>query len=314
MGSFTPRALIFGDSEKPAYFRLLKDFLFKLGLRETTGVSSPADIAQHLQENIWPILLVDHTEGQEDGFVTFERLQKTLGFELLPILVLAPQERVVFGLFGVSAGARGVLAKPLQPQEAARMFRALIPPAGDPATTLALQVSRLLLKGELAKAMPALTKLAAVPVFKRHAEVALARCEMKLGLMAQANQRLMRLAQKEEPDIRILCEIAEFHKSNAQHSLAISAYKRIHALHPQLHIKTWDQILLHVELDELDEAALLLDELQGNTHFRDSSTEGLARLMYFMGLTQSVANVLKMNPEALKNYYNWLNVCAKARG
>lgn len=314
MGSFNTRALVFGDQEQTAYFRLLKDFLFKIGLRDTTTVSSESEIAHHILENTWPILFIDHTDGHNDGFVSFERLQRTLGLDLLPILILAPKEKVVFNLFGASAGARGVLEKPLQPQEAARLLRAVVPSNGDPATTLALQISRLLLKGDYAKAIPALTKLATVSSFKRQAEIALARCEIKLGLMAQANQRLNRLIQKEDPDIRTLCEIAHFHKQNSQHSMAISAYKRIRAMHPQLHIKTWDQILLHIELDQLDEAALLLDDLQGDQNFRDTSTEGLARLMHFLGLTQSVANVLKAQPEALKKYFHWLSNQNTARG
>ena len=132
--------------------------------------------------------------------------------------------------------------------------------------------------------------------------------------MAQAQQRLGRLASKDDKDVRVLCELADFHRKNSQLANAIFSYKKVHALHPQLRIKIWDQILLHVELDQLDEAAMLLDDLQGDATFRDLSTEGLARLMHFMGLTQSVANVLKPQPELLKSYFNWLNVHATNRG
>jgi tetratricopeptide (TPR) repeat protein len=296
------------------YFSILKDFLFKLGLRDTTPVRDSEDISRAIFDNVWPIVCVDHSDGSSDGFAVFEGLYKKLGFELIPFVFIVPGDKIVYQLFGTAAGARGVLKKPLQPQEAAKLIRALVPPPNDAATSLAHQVTRLMLKGDVARSMPALAKLAQVPSHKRPAEVALARCEMKIGHVTQAQQRLGRLLQADGNDVRVMAELADCHRKNSQFTQAIALYRKIHSLHPQLHIKTWEQILLHVELDQLDEASLLLDELQGDPTFRDLSTEGLARLIHFLGLTQTVANVLKAQPEALKAYFSWISVHAQARG
>jgi len=314
LAAFTTRALVFGNPEKAVYFRILKDFLFKLGMRDTTFISDPAEISKQIFDNVWPIVVIDHSDGSTDGFAVFDGIYKTLGHELLSFVFLAPGDKVVFQLFSESAGARGVVQKPLQPLDAAKLFRMLMPPPGDNATTLALQISRLMLRGELTKAAPALTKLTTVPYFRRQAETALIRIEIRLAHMAQAQQRLARLLMKDERDVRVLCEYAEFHKKNSQYAQAISLYRRIRSLHTQLNIKIWDQIHLHVELDQLDEAGLLLDGLQGDPTFRDLSTEGLAKLMHIMGLAHSVSNVLKSQPDLIKQYATYLNVHAQARG
>jgi tetratricopeptide (TPR) repeat protein len=314
LAQFTPRALVYGDPDKAVYFRVLKDFLFKLGLRETTFISDPREIARFLYDAVWPIVFIDHSEGSTDAFAVFDGIYQTRGYELIPYVFLAPSDRVVYDLFGTSVGAKGLIRKPLQPQEAAKLIQTLIPAPNDATVALALQVSRLLLKGEVAKATPALAKLATVPAFQRHAEVALVRAEIRQGHMAQAHQRLNRLATLDEKDVRILCELADFYRKNSQFSNAVAIYKKIHALHPQMNIKIWDQILLHIDLDQLDEAALLLDELQSDVTFRDLSTEGLAKILHFMGMTQSVANILRSQLELQKQYMTYLNVQAQWKG
>lgn len=307
--NFTPKAVIF--AEEQGFTDILKTFLFKCGLRETVIAREAKDLAGYLHDNFWPIVFIDHSDGHCDGFATFEGIYKTLGFELLPYVFVAPPDKRVYQLFGLSAGARGIVKKPLQPNEASLLIKQLMPPPQDSLTSLALQVSKVLLKGELAKAMPALTKLQTVPQFKRGAEIALVRCEIALGHHLKAEERLQSLLKVNEKDLRVLSEVCDFFKRNGKYSDALKYYNVIHSLHPRMTLKVWDQILLHLELDQLDEAVTLLDELQLDATFREPATDALLRILLFMGIGQFGTQVARQFPGLAKQYNLFVNNMAK---
>jgi Flp pilus assembly protein TadD len=186
--------------------------------------------------------------------------------------------------------------------EAHKVLKTLIPPPDDPATGYALAISKLMQRAELEKAAAALPKLFASPYFKKHAEVALTRCEVHLGQIVQAQARLAPLLEKEPRNIRLLCELAESYKRNSQFNEAVGIYDKIHDLHPQMNIKIWDQILMLVELDQLDQATVLLDGLLNDPTFRELAVEGLAHVMGFLGMGAALPGVLKAHPELTKQY------------
>jgi tetratricopeptide (TPR) repeat protein len=259
-------------------------------------------------------VIVDHVDGHTDGMAVFDGIYKILGHELLPFLFLAAGDKSVYQQFSLSIGTMGLIKKPLQPNEALAILKKLIPPSSDPATSYALVISKLMLKGELNKAASALPKLFSSPVFKAGAEVALTRCELHLGQMVQAHGRLHELLEKKPKNIRLLCELAEFHVKNAQFEDAVKIYDQIHDLHPQMNIKIWDQILMLIELDRLDAACSLLDGLLTDPTFKDLATEGLTHLMSFLGMHLGIPGVLRSQPELLKQYTNYVNVPLSAKG
>ena len=311
MADFTVRALIYGNHDEAVYFRPLKDFLFKMGLRETQVVSDPREISRLIFDNVWPIVLINHADGYTDGFSVFEGIYRSCGYELVPFLFLAPADKALYMQFSTSAGARGVVKKPIQPGEAERLIRSVLPKTNDQAVMYAIQTSKLLLKGDDAKSLAPLNKLSQVPFFRKQAEVALSRCEIRLGQMLQAKSRLIKLVEAGGKDVRLLCELADFYKRNSQFSNAIEIYNRIHAMHPQMNIKIWDHILMHIELDQLDEATYLLDELQLDPTFKELSTNCLARIMAILGMQNAVGNVLKPHQELLKAFNSYLASQAK---
>ena len=312
--NFIPKVFIFANKEESVYFRPLKDFLFKSGLRDTTFISDPREIGKQMFDNVWPIVIVDHVDGHTDGMAVFDGIYKNLGYELIPFLFLAPSDKAVYNQFALSVGTKGAIKKPLQPNEAHAILKKLIPSGDDSSTGYALVVSKLMLKGEIIRAANALPKLFSSPFFKRSAEVALTRCELQMGQMVQAHARLTQLLEKDPKNIRLLCELAEYYKKNAQFSDAVAIYDQIHELHPQMNIKIWDQILMLFELDHLDAACILLDGLLGDPTFKDLATEGMAHIMSFLGMSQGIPGVLRSQPDLLRQYFAYANLPQPSKG
>lgn len=309
--NLTPKAFIFANEQEQAFVQLFKQFLFRCGMRETAVVQDPLEISKYVFDDVWPLVFIDVIDGISDGFAVFEGLYKTTGYQLFPYVIVAPGEKKVYELFAQSAGAAGTIRKPLQVIESEKLLKRIIPNRNDPATLLALQVSRLLLRSEFEKAMAPLARLAAVPAFKRNAEIALVRCEIGLGHISKAESRIKKMMQANPREIRVLCELADFLRRNAQYADALKCCQRIREMHPQMNIKVWDQIILHHELDQLDEAANLLESLQGDPTFKELSSEGLARMMLFMGMADYIPQFLKACPNALKSYTQFLSGIGK---
>ena len=310
--NFTPKAIIFSSEQQHGFIPLLKQFLFKVGLRETIMAKHASDISRYMFDNFWPIVFIDCTDGLNDGFALFEALYKTSGFQLVPFIFIAPPDKKIYHLLSISAGATGVVKKPLQIMEAEKLLQVIIPPANDPVTGLALQISRIMLKGDFEKAIPALTRLSTIEKFRRGAEISLVRCEIGLGHISKAEDRLRKLLKENPKEVRILCELSDFLKRNSQYQSAQRCYQRIREMHPQMTIKIWDQILMHFELDQLDEAAVLLETLQNDSSFKELSTEGFARIMLFMGLADHIPQLVKQYPNLYRQYSSFSGFTGKA--
>lgn len=303
--TFIPKVIIYG--EEPGILPLLREFLFKNGLRDTVVTKDPLEIGRILAEDFWPLVMIDHSEGHAEGFTSFETVYRIHGYELLPFVFLAPAEKRNYATHAKAVGAKGVIRKPFQPDDALRMLRELLPPKNDPATNAALQLSRLLLKGDYERAGAGLVKLQKIPGWAMPCEISLARCEVATGQVARAEDRLKRLLAANEKDVRILCEYGDFLRKHARHFEAIDIYRRIRSVHPELTIKVFDLVMLLLELDEIEDAAFICDELQRDANFRDLGAEGLARIMYFLGLDSWIARYLRAYPAVLKQHSTFLN-------
>ena len=302
--NFTTKAILY--SEEQGFTDILKTFLFKCGLRETIIVQDPAEIGHMLHDNYWPIVFVDHTDGHQDGFSVFDGIYKTVGYELLPYVFMCSAEKKVYQLFGLSAGARGILKRPLQPNEAGALIKQLIPPAGDAVTNLALQISKIMNKGDFQKAIPALTKLQQIPQFKRGAEIALIRCDIYTGQHLKAEERLKKLHLENDKDIRVLSEMCDFYKRNCKYAEAIKYYNMIRHVHPRMTLKIWDQFMLHMELDHLDEAASILEEMHTDLTFGEMATDAVLRILIMMGIPQYSVLVTRSHPALTKHFSHFL--------
>jgi len=301
-----PRGIIFADERASGFVQILREFLFKLGFRQTIVTTNPLEVTNLIHTSHWPIIFIDHSDGISDGMQVFEGIYKILGTQLLPYVFTAPADNHLFDTFYQSIGAIGLLKKPIQMASAEKIVKSVIPRPNDPAITLAHQVSKALLQGHTTGIEMQLNRLREIPQFKRHAEITLLKLEMSQGLMSKANDRFRKLLRERPRDLRVLSEYANFLKTNSLFFNTLKCYQRIQSLHPELSFKLWDQISLHIELEQIDEAARLLDNLYSDGTHRDPSTEALARMMYFMGLQHNIQNFVKLNPTATRNYNNFV--------
>ncbi len=300
-----PRGIIFADERASGFVQILREFLFKLGFRQTIVTTNPLEVLNLIHTSHWPIVFIDHSDGISDGMQVFEGIYKILGTQLIPYVFTAPTDNHLFDAFYQSIGAAGLLKKPIQMASAEKIVKSVIPQPNDPAIALAHQVSKALLQGHTTGIEMQLNRLREIPQFKRHAEITMLKLEMSQGLMSKANDRFRKLLRDSPRDLRVLSEYANFLKSNSLFFNTLKCYERIQSLHPELSFKLWDQISLHLELEQIDEAARLLDNLYNDGTHRDPSTEALARMMYFMGLQHNIQNLVKLHPTATRNYNNF---------
>lgn len=298
--SFSTKAVLF--AEDSAFVNFLRSFLFKHGFRETEITRDASEIQRLLDAQVWPIIFVDHSEGYSDALAIFEGLYRQRGFELLTYVFVSTPEKTQFEKFYKTLGARGVIHKPLQPLQAEKVMKEIIPPAGDKATLLALEASKLLTQESYDKALMLLAKLITVPKFARSAMFAVIRCEIATGQYARAEERLLKFIQTNPHDLRAKAEYCEIFRKRSQYSEALKYFRQIHDVHPQMTLKVWEQVLLHLELDEIEEATAILLELEKSPTYRDMAVEALARVMLFMGLNEHVEAFLKPFPPIYKRY------------
>lgn len=297
-----PRGIIFADDRASGFTQLLRQFLFKIGFGKTIVTNNLLEVSNLIHTNNWPIIFIDHTDGVSDAMQIFETIYKPLGHQMLPYVFTASADNHLFEEFTQSIGAVELLKKPLQPNLAEKIVKSVIPQQNDPAMMLAHRVSRALLQGQYTGVEAQLTRLREVPQYKRHAEIALLKLEINQGLMSKAHERFSKLLRDKPNDLRVLSEYAHFLKTNSLFARAIKCYQRIQSLHPELTFKLWDQISLHIELEQIDEAAHLLACLYNNQTHKDASTEALARLMYCMGLQNNIQQLVKQHPNAKRNF------------
>lgn len=300
--SLQPRAVIFAEERATGFVQILRTFLFKLGFRQTICTTNPLEISFLIHTSHWPIVFIDHTDGVNDAMQHFEGIYKILGHQLVPYIFTAPTDNHLFAAFYQSLGAVGLIQKPLQMSAAEKVVRAIIPQVKDPAVRIAHQVSKALLQGHFGAVEQHLSILREVPQFQRHAEIAQLKIEINLGNMSKANERFRLLLRNRPRDLRVLSEYAEFLKKNVLYFNTLKCYQRIQSLHPELSFKFWEQVTLHIELEQIDEAARLLDSIHNDDTYRDHAAEALARMMHFMGLQQNIPNFLKLFPNAARNY------------
>lgn len=293
---------------------MLRDFLFRKGIQRTVLISNPNEIIEHVAANCWPIIFVDSIEqGVFDSFGRFEKLFSTPGFQLFTYVICGPSEDRRFPNYGTSFGATAWLQKPLKPAEATTVIDKLFPQPNDPWYDFALKVSKLLIQGEDSQVIQYLTKLTENETFQRSAEIALLHHLVQAEQYPRAETVLERILEKHSYDLRTLCEAATFYKKVGQISKAVEFHQRIRRKIDLPH-RTWEHLILCLDTNNLDGAAVILEDLSRLEAQREHVGMATAKIMSFMGLDEYVPIILKNFPNQHKIFEKYINDKAAQAG
>jgi hypothetical protein len=238
------------------------------------------------------VIFIDaNGEGLFDSLGFLDNLYSRPGFELLPYVVFGLPDDRRTQLYAKAVGARGYLRRPLAPGDAKALVKPLLADSSDKWVTLALEVSKLLLMGNVDGARNGLVQLVANPVMEKGAEVALLRGEVSQGQFSRAEERLIRLLKKFPGDLRMYCEAADYFRSTHQIVNAVRFIKEIEKTRALPH-RTWDKVCMLLEADDLNGAVDALDELARTERYRQVSLRGYVQLFLFLGLNEYVPRLL----------------------
>ena len=304
-----PKAVIFG--EETGANQVLKDIIFKYGLKETAQLQSYHSIERVVEEGYWPVIFISHSIGTIDAISELDKLYRIPGFELFPYVVMGPTDSKKITQFGLSIGARAIIAKPIQPVQAQTALKTVLPLLQlDKVTVFAQQTVHKMIKGKIDEAKAGFEQLRKIEPFAFHAEIALLRIHIRKGEFAHADEIFKRLLKMESMKIRVLCEQADYYRSRTQIKEAINCYQSIYDMHPELNFRVWEHVLLLIDLDEIDQAAQMLHELAKDEVFKDMALDGLVRIMIFMGLSDYIPHLVKQSPQLTKTYAHYLKKAA----
>lgn len=288
---FVTRAYVLGEGG--SIFQILRDFLHRVGFRETVSFRDPSLIAEAVRKDVWPVVLVDSTSTtQFDVMGLFDTIYSTVGHELLPFVIVGTPEDRRAQVYAKGVGARGFLQRPLIPGEATTLMKPLLAPENDKWIPLALDVSRKLMLKNYEQASSGLFQLTAHPVLGKGAEIALLRVEILQGQFSRAEERLVRLLKKFPGDLRMYCEAAEYFKATTQPATALKFLREIQKT-KALPNRTWDRVCLSLEIDDLNGATEGLEELTKVEQMRNVSARGFLQLFLLLGLNEYVPHLLK---------------------
>ncbi len=298
------RAFFYGDSG--GFFQNLRDFLYRVGYRDSTTFSQLGEIAEALQNNIWPVIFLDSAGAEQfDSLGLLDRFYGTPGFELVPFVVIGTEEDRKIKIYSKGIGARGFLLRPLRPLDATSLLKSLLSEQNEPWGSLALEVSKMLLLRNVDGARNGLIQLAANPIVEKGAEVALLRGEILQGQISRAEDRIVRLLKKFPNDLRIHCEAIDYFRTTIQYAEAIRFLKEIEKTNVLPH-RIWDRACLSLEIDDLNGAFDAIEELSKRESFRSCASRGFVQMLLFMGLQDFVPYFLKGSPALGREYAEYL--------
>jgi hypothetical protein len=301
--TFVTRAFLY--DETGAFYRIFKEFMQRVGYRDTAVFQDASQIAEAIRNDVWPVVFIDaNGEGLFDSLGFLDRLFSTPGFELLPYVVFGLPDDRRTQLYAKAVGARGFLCRPLAPGEAKAFVLPLLADSRDKWVALALEVSKLLLMGNVEGARNGLVQLVANPAMERGAEVALLRGEISLGQFSRAEERLVRLLKKFPGDLRLYCEAADYFRSTHQIVNAVRFVKEIEKTRALPH-RTWDRVCMSLEMDDLNGAAEALEELARTERFRQVSLRGYVQLFLLLGLNEFVPRLLGSHSALSRQYLDF---------
>jgi tetratricopeptide (TPR) repeat protein len=288
--------------EETGVFNVLKEFLFRMGLRNTVCLQDVSGICDIIEKNQMPIVFIDDAPGINEGFLLYESMRRTCGLELIPFIFFLGSSESVLRKFGTALGARGTLTKPFNPTEVTSLLSPILAPQHVTTHQRALNTAKAILARDHEPAIRGLVGLETSAVYGKSAGIALARTFLALSKYSMTEKKLTEIIRKDPNDLRSLCEIADLFMLSNKYSEAMRIFKKFEQIDPRLTVKVWDHLHLLVSLDDINGASQIIDRLIKNPAQRLSAVAALLRIMDFMGL-ENISPVLARHfPELAKKY------------
>jgi tetratricopeptide (TPR) repeat protein len=296
----TFRAVLLG--EESGVFNVLKDFLFRMGLRNTVCLQNVAGIRDILATGQMPIVFIDDSPGLNEGFLLYESLRRASGMELVPFFFFVNEPESVLKKYGQAFGAKGSLTKPFNPTDLTSMIAPLSSNNLLPTHQRAITTSKALFAQDYETALKGLVALESSPIYGAGAGIALARCFLALSRYPMTEKKLTEMIRKVPNDLRVLCEIADLFMLSNKYPEAMRIFKKLEQLDPRLTVKVWDHLHLLISLDDINGASRILEKLVKQTGQRQDAVAALLRIMEFMGLQSLAPLIARHFPQLAKKY------------
>ncbi len=280
----------------------LSGLLMQAGFRGTTKYQGLTSISSALDANCLPVLFLDLTEDQGDLFCRISNFQQIQGFELIPIVPLVPENRRAWIHYGVQTGAHAVLQKPMHQNAVSSIFSSLNALCEGGSSLLTIRATKELLARNWSLALPLLRELALIPGACLGAEISLSRCEIHLGQVNKAAERLQSLAQQTPESLWIQGERLDAALALCHIPEALELCSAIQNIHPEMTYRIWDHVQLLIETDQCMEALRLLRRIVKLPPSRDDGLECLSRMMWFLGFRDYIPGILKHSAPIAKAY------------
>lgn len=294
------RAVMLG--EESGVSTVLKDFLFRQGLRRTQCVQNVSLIYDMLMNGQMPVVFIDDAPEINDGLVLYEAMRCYPGLELVPFFIFCSDSDSVLLKFGEALGARGVLTKPFNPSLVQSMLGPLLTPQIAGAHQRAVTASKATHAKEFETAIRALVALETTPSYRIGAGIKLARIFVTLSRFALAEKKLTEMIRQSPKDLRTLCEISDLFMRSNRYSEAMRIFTKLEQLDSRLTVKVWDHLHLLVALDDINGASRIVEKLMVNPGQRADAAAALVRIMEFMGLGHLSPLIARYFPQLAKKY------------
>ncbi len=298
--SFLFRAVVLG--EETGVFGVLRDFLFRLGLRGSHCTQNIEDIRGVIESDVFPVVFIDHAPGVNEGFQIYESLRKTEGFELLPFFFFVADQNSVLRKFGDSLGAKGTISKPFNPSELSILLGPIFSNQSVAIHQRALATSKAILSHDYEQALRGLTALESTPYYSRAAGIALSRIMVSLSRYSLAEKKLSELLKNNPADLRCLCEVADLFILSNKYPDAIKIFAKLENLDPRITVKLWDHFHLLISIDDINGASKVLERMLKAPNQKQATISALLRMMEFMGLPEIAPLLARHFPQLAKKY------------
>lgn len=294
------RAFFYG--EESGIFGTLRDFLFKMGMRGTVCTSHVEEIKSSIEDNVSPLVFIDHSPGSNEGFLLYESFRTEPGLELVPFFFLAIEDEKAYFKHGESFGAKGVIKKPFTPKEVTSLLAPLSSARHQQAHQKSLAVSQALAKGEPESILRPLSIIERYPYYSTGAGIAMARAFMRMEKYHLTQNKLAEMLRQSPNDLRVLCEVADLYIFCNKYPEGLKIFKRLQDLDIRVTVKIWEQLHTMLMMDDINGAATLLQRMSKVSNLKEPATAALLRIMNFMGLSDMCPQVAKTFPSLARLY------------
>jgi hypothetical protein len=285
-------------SQEHGFSDNLKSFLFKEGLREILLDRDPKTILNVIDRGDWPAVFIDCSEGSPHPFLVHDLYHSTIGLELCSYFYVLPESSGALFQEGIQNGALDCWKRPIKPMESTASLKKHFLTEHEKVLSIALQASKQLMQGDLKAAYGLLLNLRTHQSFQVRADIALARCEYRSGLLARSLERLKKVQESGGPLTRVAKEISHAYAHLSMVEESLNALLEIPLETPNHCV--FSIVEKQMELGKFSEALDSLLQVQGDTHMGKTANEYLVRILTLLGLQNYISQIVKLSPVHLK--------------